>query len=59
MGQSSWLELRLGERGRGQGRLVGEPYPESGSLNNRLHALGQRAGAIEWAYQVTFGERRP
>ncbi len=54
----AWLELRLGERGRGQGGLAGEPYPQSGSLDNRLHVLGQQAGAIEWAHQVTCGERR-
>ncbi len=53
----AWLELCLGERGRGQGGLAGEPYPQSGSLHKRLHALGQQAGAIEWAHQVTFGER--
>jgi hypothetical protein len=54
----AWLELRLGERGRSRVGLVGQPYPQSGSLNNRLRAVGQRAGAIEWAYQVNFGERQ-
>jgi hypothetical protein len=51
----SWLELRLGEK-RPAG-MMRSPYPTSGSLHNRLHALRGRTNTIEWVYQVTFGQR--
>jgi hypothetical protein len=52
----SWLELFLGEKGQHGMRRM--PYPGRGSIHNRLHALGRKAGTIEWVYKVTFGERR-
>ena len=52
----SWLELRLGEKG--QGGMVRIPYSSSPSIHKRLHALSRRASKIEWAYEVTFGERK-
>src|SRR5262249_36646539 len=51
----SWLELRLGEKGRAG--MVRIPYSSSPSIHKRLHALSRRAGTIEWVYQVTFGDR--
>jgi hypothetical protein len=52
----SWLELKLGEKGRGG--MVRTPYSCSPSLDKRLHALSRRAGTMEWVYKVTFGGRR-
>jgi hypothetical protein len=52
----SWLELRLGEKGRHG--MVRRPYPIEASIHKRLHALAQRADRIEWVYKVTFGQRR-
>ncbi len=49
----SWLELRLGERGRGG--MVRIPYSSSLSIHKRLHALSHRTNPIDWVYQVTFG----
>ncbi len=51
----SWLELRLGERGRH--RMVRMSYPAEGTIHKRLHALNGRADTIEWVYKVTFGEK--
>ncbi len=51
----SWLELRLGEKGRAG--MVRIPYSSSPSLHKRLHALIHRASTVEWVYQVTFGNR--
>ncbi len=51
----SWLELRLGEKGRAG--MVRIAYSSSPSLHKRLHALSRRASTIEWVYQVTFGDR--
>jgi hypothetical protein len=51
----SWLELRLGEKGRAG--MVRRPYPASGSICKRLHALSGRINTIEWVYKVTFGQR--
>jgi hypothetical protein len=51
----SWLELRLGERGR-RG-IVRMPYSSEGTVYKRLHALNQSADGIEWVYKVTFGEK--
>jgi hypothetical protein len=51
----SWLELRLGEQGKHG--MVRSPYPPSGSIYNRLHALFERIDSIEWVYKVTFGHR--
>jgi hypothetical protein len=51
----SWLELRLGEKGKTG--MVRSPYPASGSLHNRLYGLSRRVKTIEWAYKVTFGHR--
>ncbi len=53
-----WLELRLGERGRGG--MVRTTYQSEPALSRRLYALGRRAAkGIEWAYRVNFGERGP
>ena len=46
----SWLELRLGEKGRAG--MVRIPYPSSPSIHKRLHALSRRASTIEWVYKV-------
>jgi hypothetical protein len=51
----SWLELRLGERGR-RG-MVRMPYSSEGAVYKRLHALNERGDRIEWVYKVTFGEK--
>jgi hypothetical protein len=51
----SWLELRLGEKG--PAGMVRRPYPPSGSIYNRLHALSGRINTIEWVYKVTLGQR--
>lgn len=52
----SWLELRLGEKGRAG--MVRSPYSSSPSIHKRLHALGANASTMEWVYKVTFGERK-
>lgn len=51
----SWLELRLGEKGRHG--MVRMPYRE-GAIYKQLHALNGREETIEWVYKVTFGQRR-
>ena len=51
----SWLALKLGEMARG--RMVRIPHASSPSIDKRLHALGQRADSIEWAYMATYGEQ--
>ena len=51
----SWLELRLGAKGRAG--MVRTPYLSSTSIHKRLHALSRNANTIEWVYKVTFGER--
>jgi hypothetical protein len=51
----SWLECRLGERGKHG--MVRAPY-ESGATPKRLYALEGRVDSIEWVYKVTFGQRR-
>jgi len=51
----SWLELRLGEKGQ-QG-MVRYPYPPSGSIYKRLHAMRESSNHA-WVYTVTFGKRR-
>jgi hypothetical protein len=52
----SWLELRLGEKGRHG--MVRMQYPAAGTIYKRLHALNQRADTMEWVYKVTFGQSR-
>jgi hypothetical protein len=52
----SWLELRLGEKG--PSGMVRIPDSNSLSFDKRLHVLTQNVNTIEWAYKVTFGERR-
>lgn len=52
-----WLELRLGERGdRGMVRL---PYHFPRASTRLLQALENAGDRIHWAYQVTYGEKRP
>jgi hypothetical protein len=51
----SWLELRLGERGRHG--MVRTSYPSEGTIHKRLHALNRKADTIEWVYKVTFGDK--
>lgn len=52
----SWLECRLGERGRhGMVRL---PYDSSSAMAKRLYALDGKPDQIDWVYKVTFGHRR-
>jgi hypothetical protein len=50
----SWLELSVGERGANG--MVRQPY-NSGATSKRTYALPQRLAKIDWAYQVTFGDR--
>jgi hypothetical protein len=52
----SWLECRLGERGRHG--MVRTPYDSLNAAAKRLHALEWRVDRIDWVYKVTFGERR-
>lgn len=51
----SWLECRLGERGE-QG-MERTPYGLK-SLDKMLNRFQGRADTIDWAYNVTFGDRR-
>ena len=52
----SWLELRLGQRGeRGIVRTPYDALPASGKL---LQVLENSENHLDWAYQVTYGERR-
>ena len=53
--EMSWLELRLGEKGRAG--MVRIPYSSSPSIYKRLHTLSRKANTIEWVCEVTFGER--
>jgi len=52
----SWLECRLGERGRHG--MVRTPYNLLTAAKKRLHAMGGREDMIDWVYKVTFGQRR-
>jgi hypothetical protein len=54
--QLSWIECRLGERGR-QG-MSRTPLPSVDSLAKLLHHLQNRSDQIEWVYKATFGQRR-
>ncbi len=52
----SWLECRLGERGpQGMARM---PFHSLNAARKRLYPLMDKAGSIDWVYQVTFGHRR-
>jgi hypothetical protein len=51
----SWLECRLGERGKHG--MVRTPYSSS-AVAKRLHALDCKAHEIDWVYKATFGKRR-
>jgi hypothetical protein len=51
----SWLECRLGERGKHG--MVRTPYSSS-AVAKRLHGLDGKADQIDWVYKVTFGKRR-
>jgi hypothetical protein len=53
----SWLECRLGERGRHG--MVRTPYESASAVSKRLYALDGKAELIDWVYKVTFGHRRP
>lgn len=50
----SWLECRLGERGKHG--MMRTPYNQMSG--KRFYALEGNADLIEWVYKVTFGERR-
>jgi hypothetical protein len=52
----SWLECRLGERGRGG--MVRKPSCFLREMTNRLRRLDGRVDLIDWVYKVTFGKRR-
>ena len=53
----SWLECRLGERGKHG--MVRTPYESASAVSKRLYALDGKAELIDWVYKVTFGHRRP
>ncbi|MCA9005897.1 MAG: hypothetical protein KDA70_11565 [Planctomycetaceae bacterium] len=49
----NWLECRIGERGpQGMLRRPGN------SFDRQLYRLQGREDLIDWAYQVTFGEKK-
>lgn len=52
----SWLELRLGERVENSMRRT--PYGSEAATGRLLLALEKRKAAIDWFYEVTFGDRR-
>jgi hypothetical protein len=52
----SWLECRLGERGKHG--MIRTPYDRADSLAKRLYLLDGKPELIDWVYKVTFGERR-
>jgi hypothetical protein len=52
----SWLECRLGERGKHG--MVRVPYDSYTALTKRIYALDGRQDEIDWVYKVTFGHRR-
>lgn len=54
----SWLELRLGEKGR-EHRMRRIPYSSLDTTIKRFYALDGGVAAIDWVYAVTVGERRP
>jgi hypothetical protein len=51
-----WLECRLGERGP-QG-MVRMPFDSLNAARKRLYPLMDKAGSMDWVYEVTFGHRR-
>lgn len=51
----SWMELRLGEMGRGG--MIRMPYSTKRTRDKRLYNLIGREDEIQWVYKVTFGER--
>lgn len=52
----SWLECRLGQRGeRG---MLRTPYGTPSATARLLNKSAERASAIDWVCEVTFGERR-
>jgi hypothetical protein len=54
----SWLELKLGESG--EHGMVRTPYSSPSASIKRVYSLSEeRLELIEWAYKVTFGNRRP
>lgn len=52
----SWLECRLGERGKTG--MVRVPCDSHEALAKRIYALDRKQDRIDWVYKVTFGERR-
>jgi hypothetical protein len=52
-----WLECRLGKRGDGAGGM--ERIPWSKWSGHSYAVLQDSLKPIEWAYAVTFGEKRP
>ena len=50
----SWLEFKVGEKENGE---MKRSYTKS--LYNRLYVLQEQPQKIDWAYQVTFGNRDP
>jgi hypothetical protein len=52
----SWLECRIGERGKHG--MVRMPYDRLNANFKRLYLLDGRADMIDWVYKVTFGRRR-
>ena len=56
----SWLEFRVGEKGDGGKRLSSiASYKSSSALYNRLYAFQEQPHQMDWAYEITFGNRDP
>jgi hypothetical protein len=52
-----WLECNVGERGKGKGGMLRIPY--NSMSGKQPISVAERAGVIDWAYRVGFGERQP
>ena len=56
----SWLEFRVGEKGDDGKRLKTIAlYKSSSALYNRLYAFQEHPQTMDWAYEITFGDRDP
>ena len=52
----SWSECHLGQRG--EHGMLRTPYGSPSASGRLLSSLAKRASALDWVYEVTFGERR-
>jgi hypothetical protein len=63
-GEVSWLEFKVGERlqgkrgERGKHGMVMLPYTSRDATYKRLYLMNGDVDRIDWAYSVTFGQRR-